>query len=44
MNTGRLGVWYAADKHQDPNQMTAFVQTVEKLGYTYTLVSGVPRL
>ena len=33
MNLGRLGVWYAADKHQDPDQITAFVQTVEKLGY-----------
>jgi probable F420-dependent oxidoreductase len=34
MNMGRLGVWYSADKHQDPQQLTAFVQTVEKLGYT----------
>jgi probable F420-dependent oxidoreductase len=30
---GRLGVWYAADKLGDPQRISAFVQTVETLGY-----------
>jgi probable F420-dependent oxidoreductase len=33
MELGRLGVWYSADKHADPAAISAFVKTVEKLGY-----------
>src|ERR1700681_3950126 len=33
MKLGRLGAWYAADKHASPKDMSAFVKTVEKLGY-----------
>jgi probable F420-dependent oxidoreductase len=33
METGHLGVWYSADKHADKSQMSAFVKTVETLGY-----------
>src|ERR1700712_1371337 len=33
MKLGRLGVWYSADKHADAGAITAFVKTVEKLGY-----------
>jgi probable F420-dependent oxidoreductase len=33
MQTGRLGVWYSADKHADASAMAAFVKTVETLGY-----------
>lgn len=33
MELGRLGVWYAADKHADAGAIAPFVKTVEKLGY-----------
>lgn len=33
MKLGRLGAWYAADKHASPAAMAAFVKTVEGLGY-----------
>jgi probable F420-dependent oxidoreductase len=33
MKLGRLGAWYAADKHASPAAMAAFVKTVEALGY-----------
>jgi probable F420-dependent oxidoreductase len=33
MKLGRLGVWYSTDKHAGPAQISAFVQTVERLGY-----------
>ena len=33
MKLGRLGAWYGADKHANPKDMSAFVKTVEKLGY-----------
>jgi len=33
MELGRLGVWYAADKHSGPAEIAAFVQHVEKLGF-----------
>ncbi len=33
METGRLGVWYSADKHADATAITAFVKHVEKLGF-----------
>jgi probable F420-dependent oxidoreductase len=33
MKLGRLGVWYSADKHADPAQISTFVKTVETLGY-----------
>lgn len=33
MELGRLGVWYATDRHAGATQISAFVQTVEKLGY-----------
>ncbi len=33
MKLGRIGAWYAADKHANPKDMSAFVKTVETLGY-----------
>jgi len=33
MKLGRLGVWYAPDKLTGPAQISAFVKTVEGLGY-----------
>ena len=33
MQLGRLGVWYAPDKMSSPDQISAFVKTVEGLGY-----------
>jgi probable F420-dependent oxidoreductase len=33
MQLGRLGAWYATDKLGGPQQIKAFVQTVEHLGY-----------
>ena len=33
MKLGRLGVWYAADKHEDVAAISTFVKTVEKLEY-----------
>jgi probable F420-dependent oxidoreductase len=33
MKLGRLGAWYAADKHASPAAMADFVKTVEALGY-----------
>ena len=33
MKLGRLGVWYAADKHADRAAISAFVKTVEETGY-----------
>ena len=33
MELGRLGVWYAADKHSGRAEIAAFVQHVEKLGF-----------
>jgi probable F420-dependent oxidoreductase len=33
MKLGRLGAWYAADKHASPAAMAEFVKTVEALGY-----------
>ncbi len=33
MKLGRLGVWYAADRHANVPQIAEFVKTVEKLGY-----------
>lgn len=33
MKLGRLGVWYSNDKHAGPAQISAFVKTVEELGY-----------
>jgi probable F420-dependent oxidoreductase len=33
MKLGRLGVWYSTDKHKDAAAITAFVRTVESLGY-----------
>jgi probable F420-dependent oxidoreductase len=33
MELGRLGVWYSSDKHADVAAISAFVKTVEKLGY-----------
>jgi probable F420-dependent oxidoreductase len=33
MKLGRLGVWYSADKHEDAAVISAFVKTVERLGY-----------
>ena len=33
MQLGRLGAWYWTDKLGGPQQIKAFVQTVERLGY-----------
>src|ERR1700749_285064 len=33
MKLGRLGVWYSSDKHKDAAAISAFVKTVERLGY-----------
>ncbi len=33
MKLGRLGVWYSTDKHNDAAAISAFVKTVERLGY-----------
>jgi probable F420-dependent oxidoreductase len=33
MKLGRLGVWYSTDKHADGAAISAFVKTVERLGY-----------
>jgi probable F420-dependent oxidoreductase len=33
MKLGRLGAWYAADKHASPAAMADFVKSVEALGY-----------
>lgn len=33
MQLGRLGVWYAADRHADAAAIAAFVKTVERLGF-----------
>jgi probable F420-dependent oxidoreductase len=33
MELGRLGVWYSSDKHANVAAISAFVKTVEKLGY-----------
>ena len=33
MQLGRLGAWYSTDKLGGPQQIKAFVQTVERLGY-----------
>ena len=33
MQLGRLGVWYSTDKLGGPQQIKAFVQVVERLGY-----------
>jgi len=33
MKLGRLGAWYSPDKHATPAAMSAFVKTVEDLGY-----------
>jgi probable F420-dependent oxidoreductase len=33
MQLGRLGVWYSTDKLGGPQQISAFVLTVERLGY-----------
>jgi probable F420-dependent oxidoreductase len=33
MELGRLGVWYAADRHADVAAIAPFVKTVERLGY-----------
>jgi probable F420-dependent oxidoreductase len=33
MELGRLGVWYSSDKHASVPAISAFVKTVEKLGY-----------
>jgi probable F420-dependent oxidoreductase len=33
MQLGRLGVWYSTDKLGGPQQIGAFVETVERLGY-----------
>jgi probable F420-dependent oxidoreductase len=33
MKLGRVGVWYSPDKLTDPDQISAFVKTVEGLGY-----------
>ena len=33
MKLGRLGVWYAADRHADASAIASFVKTVEGLGY-----------
>jgi len=33
MQLGRLGVWYSTEKLGGPKQISAFVQTVERLGY-----------
>jgi probable F420-dependent oxidoreductase len=33
MKLGRIGAWYAADRHADAAAIAAFVKTVERLGY-----------
>ena len=33
MQLGRLGAWYSTDKLGGPQQIKAFAQTVERLGY-----------
>src|SRR4051795_5530222 len=33
MKLGRVGVWYAPDKLTGPDQISAFVKTVEALGF-----------